>query len=120
MQLNIIYIMGYGRSGSTLLDIILGNHSEIESLGEVAFLHQDLYQGGLCSCLNSYADCPFWSQVLQKHLKAVSPHSAKDLDKLIRDVEGVFPLSLLFLCLLLRQKVEGYRQCTCSLFEAIL
>ena len=35
----IIYIMGYGRSGSTLLDIILGNHPEIQSLGEVALFY---------------------------------------------------------------------------------
>lgn len=32
----VIYISGYGRSGSTLLDIILGNHPKVISTGELA------------------------------------------------------------------------------------
>ena len=31
----VIYIMGCGRSGTTILDIILGNHSGFLSLGEL-------------------------------------------------------------------------------------
>ena len=30
------YIAGFGRSGSTVLDVLLGNHPEVLSLGEVS------------------------------------------------------------------------------------
>jgi hypothetical protein len=34
----VLKIMGLGRSGSTILDIVLGNHPQIESVGEVGNL----------------------------------------------------------------------------------
>ena len=33
--MKVVYIMGLWRSGSTLLDIVLGNHQSIESVGEL-------------------------------------------------------------------------------------
>lgn len=35
MEIRVIYVTGKGHSGSTLLDLILGNHSQIESVGEL-------------------------------------------------------------------------------------
>ena len=37
----IIYIAGYGRSGSTVLDIMLGDHPRIFSGGELTYLFDD-------------------------------------------------------------------------------
>jgi hypothetical protein len=61
----VIYIAGYGRSGSTILDILFGSLPNVVSLGEVANLWQ-LYFGDevRCSCGRTYRDCPFWSQVI--------------------------------------------------------
>lgn len=59
-----IYIAGRGRSGSTILDIILGNSSEIESVGEmIAGLSR--VDREVCSCGAAVLECPFWLQVRQ-------------------------------------------------------
>jgi hypothetical protein len=84
--ITVLFIMGLGRSGSTILDIVLGNHPDIESVGEVcnlAFtgwigrdpLHgidEKLLRIPVCTCgkrldipaIDDEAEaCPFWSSV---------------------------------------------------------
>jgi hypothetical protein len=57
----VLYIAGYGRSGSTVLSVILGNHPEITSVGEVSFLLQNWNDSDrLCSCGAHYGGCRFW------------------------------------------------------------
>jgi hypothetical protein len=57
----LVYIMGRGHSGSTILDILLGNSARIESVGELASGIDK--PDRLCSCGGSIADCPFWRAV---------------------------------------------------------
>jgi hypothetical protein len=54
--------MGRGRSGSTILDILLGNSSQIESVGELVF-GLSRADRERCSCGLSLSDCTFWSRV---------------------------------------------------------
>jgi hypothetical protein len=60
----IIFIAGYGRSGSTVLDIVLGNHKDIVSLGEVANIFQSKAESKQCSCGKICEDCPVWERIL--------------------------------------------------------
>jgi hypothetical protein len=60
-----LYVMGRGHSGSTILDILLGNSSEIESVGELLAGLQRADQE-ICSCKNSMLKCPFWRAVQSK------------------------------------------------------
>lgn len=61
----ILYIAGYGRSGSTVLAAILGNHPEMVSIGEIAFFADDLQSDNrLCSCGEKYETCRFWGGLL--------------------------------------------------------
>ena len=39
-KIPVIYVVGNGHSGSTLLDLMLGSHSKIESVGELKKLPQ--------------------------------------------------------------------------------
>lgn len=61
--------MGAGHIGSTILDLVLSSHPQIESLGEVSKFHgygwlpDDNRQ---CACGLSVYDCHFWTQVRQK------------------------------------------------------
>jgi hypothetical protein len=60
----VLYIIGCGRSGSTLLDTILGNHPHIESFGELNKLVGFGFLGGnYCACGRRADDCPFWASV---------------------------------------------------------
>ena len=63
-----IYVMGFGRSGSTILDILLGNSAQIESVGELAFglARSDSEP---CSCGLAVSECAYWSHV-RGHLEA--------------------------------------------------
>jgi hypothetical protein len=60
----IIFIGGSGRSGSTLLDRLIGQLPGKASVGEV----RDLWRAGvqenrLCGCGTAFHDCPFWARV---------------------------------------------------------
>lgn len=61
----ILYIGGDGRSGSTLLDMILSNHPDMFGAGELEMFFADLENGGACSCGKRYEECPFWKEVLR-------------------------------------------------------
>ena len=67
--MKIIYIAGLGHSGSTILDMSLGCHSNIIGLGEVAQIlkankeelesHEN-YNNVFCSCGSKINECEFW------------------------------------------------------------
>jgi hypothetical protein len=64
----IVFILGAGRSGSTLLELILDSHSEIRGLGELNHLGRFATESGhqapaACSyCPPS--SCPFWNEAV--------------------------------------------------------
>jgi hypothetical protein len=63
-RLRVLYIGGWGRSGSTLLDRMLGQVPGFFSLGEVREIWQSgLRENRLCGCGASFRECPFWTRV---------------------------------------------------------
>ena len=98
----VLKITGLGRSGSTILDVVLGNHPQIESVGEVTRLIRTGWVGGeslrgigrkrlrrrVCTCgkrldapevENAEEACPFWSRVRREWVERVDPRD---------DIEG--------------------------------
>jgi len=65
-QRQIIYVAGYGRSGSTLLDTILANQPAVFGGGELTWLYQQILDNQSCSCGEPLQACPFWIDVQQK------------------------------------------------------
>jgi hypothetical protein len=66
----IVYIAGYGRSGSTLLARILGSHQNIFAVGElINFLKLVDSENSICSCGDKIQCCAFWSDVVKKFRK---------------------------------------------------
>lgn len=61
----IIYIIGTGRSGSTILDIILGNSKKIQSTGELYQTFRALVENMKCSCSKRAQDCPYWRKIIK-------------------------------------------------------
>jgi hypothetical protein len=60
----VLYIGGFGRSGSTLVERILGQLPGFCSSGEVVFIWQrGLIDGQLCGCGTPVPECDFWSRV---------------------------------------------------------
>lgn len=63
----VLHITGEGRSGSTLLGILLGQRSGWFTAGEVRYLWQrGLVERRLCGCGLPVPACPVWSEVLTK------------------------------------------------------
>jgi len=60
----ICFICSAARSGSTLLDMLIGGHSEAASLGEVSFLGKAIALGEKCSCGEKVGSCPNWGKFL--------------------------------------------------------
>jgi hypothetical protein len=61
-----VYICSHRHSGSTLLDLLLGSHSRIESLGEISFLSQDLALNLPCTCGVPIRECTVWQGVIER------------------------------------------------------
>ena len=53
----VVYIMGCGRSGTTILDIILGSHSGFLSVGELNNFKEAWLKKKICSCGVSVQEC---------------------------------------------------------------
>ncbi len=62
----VLFIAGSFRSGSTVLDNLLGQIDGFTSVGELRSLwHNGLLEGRLCGCGEHVRDCPFWRRVLE-------------------------------------------------------
>lgn len=62
----IVFILGAGHSGSTLLDMAIGNHSQAFSLGEIVNLREELDKDEtLCGCGKWLKNCAFWQVVFK-------------------------------------------------------
>lgn len=60
----LIYVAGYSRSGSTLLDVVLSAHPDAVGIGEVTYLLDDWSNPlRLCTCGEPYGACDFWGNL---------------------------------------------------------
>jgi hypothetical protein len=60
----VLYIGGSGRSGSTLLERLVGQLPDAFPLGEVVFLwRRGVLEDQLCGCGERFSGCPFWTAV---------------------------------------------------------
>lgn len=60
----VLYIGGWGRSGSTLLECLLAESPGAVALGEVVHLwERGLRDDQLCACGEGFHACPFWKEI---------------------------------------------------------
>ena len=106
----VLKITGLGRSGSTILDVVLGNHPDVESVGEVGnivrngWISRESLRGidpsklrvPICTCGKRldvlYVDtpdeaCPFWSSVRREWLERADGESIESYPRLQNDFE---------------------------------
>lgn len=63
----LVYIGGFGRSGSTLLELALGSRPGTCALGELVHLwERGLRDDQSCGCGHRFSACPFWQHVGQR------------------------------------------------------
>jgi hypothetical protein len=106
----VLQITGTARSGSTILDVVLGNHPDIESVGEVMELIRTGWVGReslrgidpkrlsrpICTCGKRLdvlyvgapeEACPFWARVRSEWVERADPESVETYPKLQNDFE---------------------------------
>jgi hypothetical protein len=99
----VLFIAGFGRSGSTLLDRLLGSTPGFHSGGELGgFWHQGLINDRLCSCGTRFSCCPFWQAVGSRSFSALQ---ADEVVTVNRFLESTFPARKMW-----RILVRGTRQ----------
>src|SRR5512138_347128 len=67
--MKVLYIMGAGHIGSTIVDIVLGRHPHVESLGELSKFHRAGWtpdSSRVCACGSPVFECPFWVEVRRR------------------------------------------------------
>jgi hypothetical protein len=64
----VVYIMGHGYSGSTLLTFLLGSHPQVATIGElgIAPRAKTTPEEYFCSCHEPIRDCSFWQRVTRE------------------------------------------------------
>lgn len=139
----VLKITGLGRSGSTVLDVVLGNHPNIESVGEVGRLvrtgwisRESLREIDprrlrplLCTCGKRldvpYVDasveaCPFWTSVRDEWVQRTDRYSIETYPKL----QDTFELERRWPRLLYQKRrpsalFQSYARLTLAFFESV-
>lgn len=89
-KIKVVYFAGSGRSGSTILNIILGNHPQIFGGGELQNMRSVYNATKVCSCQAHMVNCKFWSAVMNDWISKVG---ADDMNTALikwHKFEGVF------------------------------
>jgi sulfotransferase family protein len=75
----VLYVMGYGRSGSTIIGNILGEIPGFVHLGELRSLWSlGILGGRVCGCGTPIKDCPFWKEILTTAFVGPDPMPAPE------------------------------------------
>jgi len=81
----VVYIAGYGRSGSTVLDMVLGGGTR--GLGEVVQVFEAWNEDQRCSCQQPYHDCELWAPVMARVQSYASADQLRHAAVVTRRVE---------------------------------
>lgn len=87
-QTRVIYLGGLGRSGSTLLERLIGQLPGVSAAGEVVHLwRRGILAGERCGCGVAFRSCPFWQQVGEAGFGGWDSVDASRLDRLRETVD---------------------------------
>lgn len=59
-----VFIVSCGRSGSTLLDRLVGSHPQALAVGELRHLPKNIALDSMCSCGSRISACDFWRPLI--------------------------------------------------------
>lgn len=66
-DVKVLFIVGWDRSGSTILDLVLGGTTGFLAVGELQHLwDRGILERRLCGCGSPVVDCAHWSAILER------------------------------------------------------
>lgn len=82
----VLYILGTGRSGSTLLERMVAGYGRTVAVGELRYVWREGFvENRLCSCGEPFLSCPFWQSV-HRRAEVLDP-AFLDVARLVRRME---------------------------------
>jgi hypothetical protein len=119
----VLYVGSWGRSGSTLLDLALGQISGFVSVGELRYLwERGLAEHQLCGCGCPVPQCPFWGAVLEEAFGGAGQIDVKEVLSLWRRVDRLALVPALLAPRrppTLERDLRGFRQLLARLYRAV-
>jgi hypothetical protein len=119
----VLFIGGYSRSGSTLLDCMLGQLPGVFSTGELGYIwSHGLRENRLCGCGSRFLECSFWRRVGET---AFGGWEQVDVDRMVALERAVNRHRYVPLLLMpqvspaFRTKLEQYTEVLGSIYRAI-
>jgi len=120
---SVVYVVGTGRSGTTLMDTILSNHPSLYGAGELALLtNEGLFDRVYCPCGKPASECHFWHEVLEEWFHRAGIEGLAEHARIRQPFEGA---RIHGLTRLMREKLVGsrafqeYARQTTELYRAI-
>ena len=114
----VLYIMGSGRSGTTILEVLLANSPGTFGAGELTHILRDGFRDdGICSCGRSTSNCDVWS-----HVRRLGGWRREDLPeaiRLLRRIESHARFPLTVAGLIDGETLRAYRSLNRRLLDAV-
>lgn len=125
-SVRVIYIIGAGRSGSTLLDTVLASHPDVVGVGELVNLHSAGWTSNeVCACGKLGTECSFWTRVREAWQRRAPEATVEGYVALQKRVEFFSGLGMMQMVRMLRQRIaptaefQTYLRQTEALYAAI-
>jgi hypothetical protein len=78
----VLYVAGYGRSGSTVVSTVLGSHPDLVAVGELTHLLDDWADPTrACACGEGYSRCPFWADLFPERPAPAAARLVRRIDR---------------------------------------
>lgn len=119
---NVVFVGGYGRSGSTIIDLLLNRVPGIVAVGELRHTFgRALGDNELCSCGKPFQSCNYWRMVLAEAFpegidRERTHHAMKHFNRMVSLPFLQFPS---LMSAHLREDAKIYRETFAALYAAI-
>lgn len=114
----ILYIMGTGRSGTTILEVLLTSSERIVGSGELKHIVRDGFIRDVqCSCGQPTHECALWSKVLE-HTRW-SREECAEIAATIERIEGHRAFASVWLGTADERSIKRHRETTERIFRSI-
>lgn len=82
-KVKVLYITGWGRSGSTILDNVLGQLEGFFSVGEISHIwDRNILEQRICGCGEHLSKCEVWGHALQRAYGGMESINAREMTQL--------------------------------------
>lgn len=119
-DIQVLYVVGVGRSGSTIFDIVLGSSPHVQGVGELTYIFSEGFiKGEKCSCGLIPDECDFFSKVRDRYYEITGDCSYEAYENVRDKVERLWKLPFLLFGLIPPKTIRDYQEKTEAMYQAI-